>query len=159
MSGSLTAANSQVHRALEQALERHRIEVMRCDLASARSSFASFADLLRRHIDDEETLIRPWHEAAGAEAPPPRGGSADIVDREHDKLRRHLEEVDRRLSALTEASSAASFLALLDRQKVLVDLLEHHDTRETDLVYPCVEAAMPADARERAADRLRAPLD
>jgi hemerythrin-like domain-containing protein len=159
MTGPITASNARVHDAIARALETHRLDVMRCDAAAAARSWAAFASLLERHIADEDELIRPIHQAACEAEPAPRGGSVDIVDRDHDKLRRHLEEIGRQLAALTSRTEPAAFLALLDRQKVLVDLLEHHDLRETDLVYPRVDAAATPERGRRILARFDAAVD
>lgn len=158
MTERLTEVNSRVHAAIAAALERHRLDAMRCDLTAATRSWTAFASLLQRHIEDEDELVRPIYEAACAIEPPARGASIDIVDREHDKLRRHLEEIGAQLAALRSASTPSGFLALLDRQKVLADLLEHHDLRETDLVYPRVDATASAEVTRRVHARLVAAV-
>ena len=48
-----------------------------------------------------------------------------------------------------EPECSAVCLGLLDRQKTLFDLLEHHDMRERQLVYPQLERTLsPSVKRE-----------
>lgn len=157
-SDPLSAANDDVHAALEARLLEHRLEVMRRDLDAAGRTWRGFSELLQRHIDDENELVLPPWEQACAETPAERGGAPDIVAREHAKLEHHLAEIEARLHALQPTSARAAFLALLDREKILVDLLEHHDLREKNLVYPHLAPRLDPATVQRIRARFAASL-
>jgi len=147
-------ANADVHEELDRRLRAHRVRVMDRDGAEALRTWDAFARLLERHIADEEALVLPAYAELCRVDPPARGGAPEIVDRDHDKLRSHLHEIGSRLQALVGAAGAEPFLALLDRQKILVDLLEHHDLRETQLVYPHLLERIDSQCAERIRARL-----
>jgi hypothetical protein len=153
------AANSAVHVELDARLTTHRLDVMAADPDRARASWDRFAVLLRAHIGDETELVRPLYEARCTTEPAERGGAPEIVDRDHDKLLGHLDAIGRHLDHLSEASDPRAFLALLDRQKILVDLLEHHDDRETSLAYPHLVPALTSEDADRIVARFRASLE
>ena len=76
-------------------------------------------------------------------------------DNEHRKIETKLDAVERELEAIARASVESTAdaqlrcLRLLDRQKVLQDILEHHDLRERRFVYPHLSMVLgPADQRE-----------
>ena len=156
---ALTRANSAVHAELEARVVTHRLAVMAMDRDRAWSTWIAFATLLERHIEDENELVQPRHREQCALTPAERGGSPEIVDRDHDKLLEHLRSIRARLGALSDPVVATEWLGLLDREKVLTDLLEHHDLRETNLVYPRLADGLSEEQVATIAARFAASLD
>lgn len=158
--GALTSVdtNTAVHEELAQRLVRHRVAVMERDPTHALATWRPFAALLTQHILDESELVLPRYAVICEDSPAARGGAPDIVDREHDKLTRHLEDIEKRVLGLRADPAPSNCLALLDRQKILADLLEHHDLRETELVYPRLEPHLSPEERASICRRFRESL-
>ena len=141
-----------LHQAMEVLLVVHRVALMDADLPRAAAALARFSQVMLRHVELEERLVMPSYRATRPPEGWARGADPDIVDNEHDKIRRRLPElaavVDTIAAAgLPEAERKVACLELLDREKVFHDLLEHHDLRERAHVYPHLEQALPAEAR------------
>jgi len=155
---SPTEQNDRVHAALNERLISHRLRVMDRDAAGAQRTWDQFAALLEQHIADEEEHVLPHWVERCAEVPAERGGAPDIVERDHDKLKAHLREIGSLVGQLDPTARPERFLELLDREKIVADLLEHHDLRER-LVYPPLETELAPRVASDIARRLAASLD
>ena len=138
------------HQALEVVLASHRISLMRTDLTAARHHWTTFANLLRHHLAIEDERVMPRYEALAPVEGWARGAAPEVVDREHDKIRNRLMTLERALDDLIDRpgdETQLACLALLDRQKVFQDLLEHHDLRERRSIYPHLERHLSASEK------------
>lgn len=150
-----------VHQALETSFVGHRLALMQVDLPSALRTWRRFSRLLMSHLTTEDEMVAPRYRSSEPPAGWPRGGAPDIIDGEHNKIIARLDALTRALEEIADADRplrerSAACLALLDRQRLLVNLLEHHDLRERQMVYPHLESVL--DDREKAAI-VRALLD
>ena len=141
-----------LHQALELLLVEHRLALMSADIRRAAARWARFSTALRAHLAVEDRLVGPAYADHAPDSGWPRGGAPDIVDNEHRKIRSKLDRLDADLRTLADgglrsADLRVRCLALLDRQKVLHDILEHHDMRERSFVYPRLEAVLHEDAK------------
>lgn len=136
-----------VHQALEVRLVQHRVALMQADLPLAMSTWRAFAQVMLHHIMVEDALVTSRYPGF---APPEgwaRGAAPFIIDNEHQKIRKWVDEIGPWLARIEAApvggpERAVLCLELLDRQKVFHDLLEHHDLRERAFVYPRLEAVL-----------------
>lgn len=147
----------RVHDALTELLLLHRDSVVGLDFKEARERLARFERELRRHMEDEETLLLPLYEARVA---PVRGADADALRLEHRSILRALGEVALRVGKLAEDSSAGRREAhlLLDAEGLLLHLLDHHDRRERATLYPLLDQALTEPERADLLARCRRPL-
>lgn len=141
-----------LHQAIEVLLVEHRLALMQVDLSAARSTWTAFSARLRHHLATEDELVGPRYRSRPPADGWPRGAAPEIFDNEHAKILSRLETLEAGLEDLTSASPSVGglrvrCLSLLDRQKVLQDILEHHDLRERRFVYPHLEAVLPQEEK------------
>jgi uncharacterized protein with PIN domain len=142
-----------LHQALEVAFLQHRVALMKGELPRAGFELRRFSAWMRRHIGDENELVLPLYQRR----PPPegyeRGAAPEIFSNEHEKILDHLDRLELAFQALERLAEApdrlpASCLNLLDREKILVDLLEHHDRRERLHLYPTLERNLRIEEKQ-----------
>lgn len=139
------------HVHFEQLLEKHRIALMQLDLPVAQRTLEEFARALREHIALEEQWILPRY--AALEAPP--GGALALFTGEHQKLLDFVRRFERALRTLAaEGPAHRKVLPLLDQQATFKNLLEHHDARERNLLYPTLERSLSREELDALCGRL-----
>ena len=140
-----------LHQALELFLVRHRLALMRADVSQAVSTWSDFARRLRNHFRVEDRTVMPVYRAYPPDGSWARGAHPDIVDNEHQKIEAKLQAIETGLVALAKEEQnehqRVRCLYWLDRQKVLQDVLEHHDLRERRFVYPHLAAVVETQQR------------
>lgn len=148
-----------LHHALDVLVLEHRLALMRGQLASAQSTFRRLAIWLTRHMRDEAELVLPRYAAARPAEGWERGSAPELFTAEHDKLRDLLS----RLGAMVEGLGAGQLagdelrvecLRVLDREKVMVDLLEHHDRRERTFLYPTLDRVLSDAEKAELVERM-----
>jgi uncharacterized protein with PIN domain len=142
-----------LHQALEVAFLQHRVALMKTEIPRAGFELRRFSAWMRRHIGDENELVLPMYQ----QRPPPggfeRGASPEIFSGEHQKILEHLDRLELAFQTLEKQAASedrlpAACLHLLDREKVLVDLLEHHDRRERLHLYPTLERVLRIEEKQ-----------
>lgn len=151
-----------VHAAIEIWLKAHRLALMQANLPKARRDFRRFIAALERHMRDEERWVLPRYE----EKPPAegyaRGASPAIFARDHTLLRNHLRRIDDRIDGLEKIPAEAraeACLSLLEDEHGLLGLLEHHDHREHEHLYPAVANTMSAGEKLQLLEDMLGPPD
>lgn len=100
----------------------------------AARAWQDFSAALLGHIYGEETVILPAYVSLVS---PRRGADASVFRREHQRLRRFVSELDAWLAAWHgRVLPPGEVILLVERQKTLKELLEHHDEREEGALYP-----------------------
>ena len=107
------------------------------DLAAAGSAFAAFAESLRQHLAIEEEVLFPAFEARTGMA----GGPTAVMRMEHVQMRTLLEQLQRAL----DAGSLDDFLGLGETLNVLV---QQHNMKEEQMLYPMCDRALGDQADE-----------
>jgi len=108
--------------------------------SAADSAWHRFSAALLDHIYGEETVILPAYVSLVS---PRRGANASVFRREHERLRRFVAELDAWLAAWHgRVLPPGEIILLVERQKTLKELLEHHDEREEGALYPDLATAM-----------------
>jgi uncharacterized protein with PIN domain len=153
-----------LHQALEVLLLEHRVALMRSDVGAALRSFRRFAIWMRRHIQDESELVLPVYARHPPASGYPRGASPEVFEGDHAKILEHLDRCgaaleELRASDLSGDALHVACLGVIDREKIFVDLCDHHDRRERAYLYPHLETVL--DDREKAAllERMVGPRD
>ncbi len=148
-----------LHQALDVLLLEHRVALMKSDLPAALRLIRRFGMWMRRHIQDETELVLPVY----AQHPPPtgfpRGAAPDVFAGEHAKILDHLSRAETATAAIAEQglevdALQVACLGLLDREKLLADLCEHHDRRERMFLYPALERWLGEDAKAEILERM-----
>lgn len=142
------------HREIEERLLAHQEALVTLDLYGAARELASYRAELEVHMAVEEDVVIPAFEALGVDI---RGGGAHFYRLEHEKLGELLAWVERGLDEVRSrgASRARDVLPLLKRGLKLEHLMEHHETRENDLLYPTLEDRLHPAERDALAERMR----
>lgn len=131
------------HAALMRLFERHMEAVLLLDFRRASELLVHFRQALRRHIEAEETVILP---VFGDRAGPVPGCTSDVFLAEHRKM---LSMIDDGLDMLAPTSpTPREALSCLDKAFTLKHLLEHHDRREENLLYPWMDRITTGAERE-----------
>ena len=148
--GGLEAA-LDMHQALDVCFVAHRVALMAVDLEEARRWWGVFARRLRHHLATEDRLVNPAYAASCPDEGYARGAAPAIVDNEHRKIEAKLDALEAQLHAIRRDQTGVELrcLRLLDRQKVLQDILEHHDLRERRFVYPHLAKVWPLAEQRR----------
>jgi hypothetical protein len=148
----------QVHEQIHAGLEAHQCHLVGHGLSSdgfrdACQLFQDFADALRAHIEVENEVLIPLF---ASECPPQRGCTPEILLAEHSKLQRLLGEMETRLRELQKAErvggepgapTAREIVGLIDSQRMLKEVLEHHGIREAASFVPQLELAFAKPRR------------
>ncbi len=145
-----------LHQALEVLLLEHRVALMRGELALALRTIRRFAIWMRRHIQDENELVLPVYSRHGPFA---RGATPEIFAGEHEKILEHVARAEAHTAELAGAglegdALRVACLGVLDRERLLADLCEHHDRRERTWLYPALEKQLGEDAKAEILERM-----
>lgn len=128
------------HERLDALLAETKRHLQGDDRARARGSFATFREGLEHHIVVEEEVLFPAferHVGGGG------GGPTAVMRAEHGDIRRLLEEV---ALALEGAATPPPTAPLGE----LTAILEAHNGKEEQILYPMTERALADDASSRA---------
>jgi iron-sulfur cluster repair protein YtfE (RIC family) len=137
----------EVHAGLREQLAVHRDFVVGLEFARALAELEKFERELRVHMDAEEAFILPlYRERAGKVL----GGDPDFFTLEHKSILRSLETAKESLRKLAVDPGAGRRQAheFLDQEGMLLHLLEHHDLREKNTLYPRLDEVLTEAERE-----------
>ena len=136
-----------IHKVLKEVFLQHQEALLDGNLVRAKERLAEFERRLLHHIWEEETLLLPVYERAGAIP----GGPPVLFTGEHKRMQELLAGFKQTLSSLEQDpdSRKRGILWLLDRQATFKNLMEHHDQRETNILYPALDrVTSEAERRE-----------
>lgn len=137
---SLLALVALFHREIDDTLLLHQEALLLADHALASEAFALVQAQLRAHIEVEDRLLLPL-------APQVRERFAPgVYAAEHGKILALLDATAGRLAALDVADRRA-VIALLDQERVLKNVVEHHETREEQGLLPGLDAGLDQQVR------------
>jgi hemerythrin superfamily protein len=127
------------HKALDALLLEHQEALVGLEIERARERFETFREALLAHMRHEDERILPRY----ALLPRVRGGGVELFSGEHRKIRELLDEVSGLVRALDRRAPSArrEVVHAFDRTALLKGLLEHHDLREGQILYPRLDEA------------------
>ena len=133
-------------RAHQEALVRAIADPDAADLA--RQAWQRFEARLRAHIAFEDAKLIPLF--VERVQPQPTGCSRELLDAEHRKLERLLERCSNsaELHLQKSRTDPASLLRLIEDQRGLREVLEHHDQRERAAFFPALAATLSSEEQE-----------
>ncbi len=140
------AEHMLAHTDLLERFEEHQCALIGLELGRASGLLAEFACHLRMHRDGEEEFVLPVYRELDLKL---EGGSVEFFQSEHEKLGWWLAEMRREVDGLLELARGRSLvprdvLPLLDRQATFKHLLDHHDKREANILYPALDRELSA---------------
>jgi iron-sulfur cluster repair protein YtfE (RIC family) len=146
MNEAICASLLDIHKTLKEVFLQHQEALLDGDLGRAMERLSEFERRLLPHIREEEDLLLPVYERAGAIP----GGPPILFTGEHKRMRELLAGFQGALSALEQNPEGRKrgVLRLLDRQATFKSLMEHHDLREANILYPALDR-VTSDAERR----------
>jgi hemerythrin-like domain-containing protein len=159
------------HRDMDEYILLHQEALLVQDIELAKSVFRLFRKMLESHIDIENRILFPLFEshleinglAAASNALPHDGGSADslnqprwplfLYQKEHDKLLAMMDKAEgmvKSLHAMSDSSQQRrAILQVLEYQRSLKNVIEHHEEREEIAFLPELDRALSSTVVEQ----------
>ncbi len=142
----LYAAVTRCHAGLEAVFAGHQEALLLGELAMAGELLDAYRALQRVHIGFEDGQLLRRARQGGFDLRWP----VRLYDAEHRKIEGLLDKVTRRLAALPAGDEAAlrrEVLALLEAERVLKHVCEHHEAREEQDLLPRLDRWLPPAER------------
>lgn len=126
------------HADLAELFARHQEALLDRDMDAALRQITCFQRALLRHIDDEENVLMPVYKARIHAT---MANSMALVEGDHLKLKQLTAECIHKTEVLGQNDPPIKrrILALLDEEKTLKHVLEHHDQRERNILFPSLD--------------------
>lgn len=128
---------SHDHRACDRHFSVVENALMKADWAQAGKGLESFAASTLHHFQLEEEILFPNLEDAMNQ----RGGPTEIMRMEHGEIRQLIDE-------LQQAVAAQNMEAVTGTSDILIILLQQHNTKEEQILYPMIDRFLGDQAKE-----------
>jgi regulator of cell morphogenesis and NO signaling len=126
------------HHELDEFFNKHQRALLMRDLDGAVAMLTTFENALNRHIAYEDEVLLPLFAAKRAET---EGATLPIFHAEHAKLRQMCAKLSQDAINLYDSCDIlGSILKLLDEEALFKGLFSHHAQRETNLLFPRLDA-------------------
>lgn len=126
----------EVHEALDGLFAAHQEALLDRDLARAARLLREFTAAIREHIVLEEDVLLPIYARAERMA----GGDPQLYLAEHRKILQYLNRFQSLVDEMTQVTPEAhAIIEVLDEEVRFKDLMEHHDLRERNILYPVLD--------------------
>jgi hemerythrin-like domain-containing protein len=135
------------HRHCDDLFVAAEESAQRGDWAAAAPAFARFHAQMQAHFDAEENLLFPAFEAATGM----RSGPTQMMRHEHEQMRSLLTQLE-------EACTAHDGEAYAGVAETLLMLMQQHNMKEENILYPMCDQALGAEA-QRVATEMGAMLE
>ncbi|HXG53193.1 MAG TPA: hemerythrin domain-containing protein [candidate division Zixibacteria bacterium] len=145
----------KVHERIDDLFLSHQEALLCLDLDRAAEILVAYEAELLTHMGDEEEHLLPVYQGRAGKIP---GGSVELFVGEHKKMKNFLAEFRQALPNLRgeqDSRLRRSVIALLDRQFMYKHLVEHHDLREQNVLYPVLDRVTTEAERISIFRRLR----
>ena len=133
--GQITELLTREHRRCDAELARCEEEAAAERWACADAAFAAFAAQTERHFEAEESVLFPRFEVASGMA----SGPTAVMREEHGEMRGLLDGMRRALAARDRDG-------FLDCCETMLLMLQQHNLKEEEILYPMTDQALGADA-------------
>ena len=128
------------HTLLKAMFQRHQEALVGMMFVHSLGDLEEFSRRLRRHIRIEDTVLLPAYSTLNHT---PRAGKAEFFLKEHRKIEQELDGILESMRHLTPGPTAGkAVLALLEREIRFKNMLEHHEIREEEFLFPKLRAAI-----------------
>ena len=141
----------RVHEALDECFLLHQEALVTGELPHAAVLFADYRDLLHLHIHHEDNILLPVFARNGRmKRWPP-----ELYTGEHDKLKGFLRRSEAGLQKLIASDDVKprDLVAQIDLEGGLKRLLDHHDQREQENLFPILDEVTLAAERQQLLDQ------
>jgi len=132
------------HAVLRAIFQQHQEALVGLLFVHALADLEEFARRLHRHIRIEELTLLP---AYAALADLPRTGAPEFFIQEHRKIEEGLDDILNGMRSISPGpGSSRAVVALMDKETRFKSLLEHHEVREEQDLFPRLTAAVSPGA-------------
>ena len=129
------------HRHCDDLFAAAEESAQRGDWAAAAPAFARFNDQMKAHFEAEEGLLFPAFEAATGMS----AGPTQMMRHEHEQMRSLLSQLD----AACAARDGEGYAGIAE---TLLMLMQQHNMKEENILYPMCDQALGAEAERIAAE-------
>lgn len=129
----------RLHQELDELFLSHQLALLSLELHQAGEILGRYERKLLSHMRNEEELLIPIYEARTAEI---AGGAVELFLGEHKRMKEFLAAFHDLLGRMKDEDATRlkrSLIDLLDRQSMYKRLVEHHDLREQNILYPWLD--------------------
>ncbi len=136
---TLTARILAEHQEMDELFLQHQEALLEQDWARAQARYAAFHTLLKNHIELEDRVLLPLHQ----QLEKPQWRSL-VYTAEHDKVLEIAQIMADRIAAPKPEDKSQRLrwiIKLLDDERSLKNLVEHHNEREEKGMLPELAAA------------------
>ena len=135
----------KVHDHLNELFLLHQEALLALDIALAQVRLKVFEEKLLAHMRMEEDILLPVYQRAGRIP----GGPVEFFTGEHKRM---LEAIDRIKTALNRLDRSQpdikrEIIRLFDAEAMFKSLVEHHDSREENILYPTLDKVTSEEER------------
>lgn len=137
----------ETHEWLDKHFLLHQEALLAGDLSLAHELLKTVEEGQKEHIRVEEELLLPVYELAGSIP----GGNPQFYINEHNKMLAILDGFMETLPRLIEkgaANARREIVELFDQGYWFKRLLEHHDQREENILYPVLDQVTDEEERK-----------
>jgi len=135
----------EIHLKLNELFLLHQEALLALDAQLALARLTQFKRELRKHIEDEEALLLPVYARAGRI----QGGPIEFYTGEHKRMLEFLARFNELLKELigNPKNLKRSVIELFDQEAVFKQLMQHHDMREQNILYPTLDSVTDLEER------------
>lgn len=146
-----------LHHELDSLLAKHQARLVSGAITKALDNWVEFTAALTIHADDEELYLLPLYQKR---VTIPRGGTVELFLAEHKKIRAFLAEISGLLNEVKGMPEPGPhrIIVILEREYEFKKLLEHHDMREKNFLYPLLDGSTTAAERKKLLAKLRVSI-
>lgn len=135
-----------LHERLTELFLLHQEALLLLDMALAQSRLRQFEIELQAHMRVEEELLLPVYSRAGRIP----GGPIEFFTGEHKRMLEFLARFDEKVTQLQNkpADLHRKIIELFDVEATFKHLMQHHDLREQNILYPTLDRITSETERE-----------
>lgn len=123
-----------LHGDLDEMFFAHQSALLHFEFDKALTLLERYETALVKHLQDEEDVLFPIYAERGEIV---SGGKLQFFLDEHYKMREFVKLLKEEIVKLKdEPQPEAKLIFILDRESFFKRLCDHHDKRETDIMYP-----------------------
>lgn len=127
----------KTHHSLTAAFLAHQEALLRCDFSLALQRLVLYERRIKCHIREEENFLMPVYSRAGKVL----GGDPQLFIGEHQRIVEFIERLKKMLPTKKGRGqrSARQAIEILYQEAMFRWLIEHHDERERQILYPTLD--------------------
>lgn len=134
------------HKQMNEMFLGHQEALMGLEWDRAEILLERFRRTIEVHIHFEEAHLLPLYKDRAGERP---GAAVTLFVGEHKKIKQFLARFTRQVRSVQDAENPRrALLSLFDQHTMFKHLMEHHDLRERNVLYPCLDEVTTLPERE-----------